>query len=107
MPRPKKHVFVCAQSRPAGHPRGSCGEKNGAAVLDAMMNGVFGRELPGVLVTATGCMGPCSEGPTIVVYPEGIMYNGVKVEDVEKIIEQHLIGDQPVEELFASEEVWS
>jgi len=107
MPKPKKHVFVCAQSRPQGHPRGSCGEKSGAAVLEAMMNGVMQRELQGVQVTATGCMGPCTEGPNIIVYPEGVMYGGVKVEDVGKIIEQHLIGDKPVEELFIAEEIWS
>lgn len=107
MPKPKKHVFVCAQSRPPGHPRGSCGEKNGMAVLDAMMNGVMQRELLGVQVTATGCMGPCSEGPNVIVYPEGIMYSNVTPGDVDKIIEQHLIADQPVEELFAAEEIWA
>jgi hypothetical protein len=33
MPKPKYHVIVCTNSRPSGHPRGSCGEKGGSDVM--------------------------------------------------------------------------
>jgi len=65
------------------------------------------RQLPDIKLTTTGCLGPCSEGPNILVYPEGVMYGGIKKEDVNKIIEEHLIGDKPVEELFIAKEIWS
>jgi len=60
-----------------------------------------------VQVTATGCMGPCSDGPTVLVYPEGVMYSGVKKDDVASIFDEHLINDQPVERLLMTEEFWS
>ena len=107
MPKPKKHIFACAQSRPPGHPKGSCGERNCGEVINTMMQGIMQRGLMDVQLTTTGCLGPCHEGPNMIIYPEGIMYGGIKTEDVDRIIEQHLIGDKPVEELFVSKEIWS
>ena len=114
MPKPEKHVFVCTQSRPPGHPRGSCGEKNCNEVMEEFimqLQGVAAAERRAhafnkVQVTATGCMGPCTEGPTVLVYPEGIMYGGVSKDDVNTIFEEHLLGDQPVERLLMSKEFW-
>lgn len=52
-----------------------------------------------VKVTACGCLGPCFDGPTLVVYPAGIFYRGVTPADVDEIVTSHLEGDQPVERL--------
>lgn len=107
MPKPEKHVFVCTQARPMGHPRSSCAEKNAAEVMEEFLWQLQQRDaFNRVQVTATGCMGPCSEGPTVLVYPEGIMYGGVKKEDVSAIFDEHLLGDKPVERLFMSKEFW-
>ena len=43
----------------------------------------------------------------MIVYPEGVMYTGVKPEDVGVIIDEHLMFDQPVERLLAPPDVWS
>jgi (2Fe-2S) ferredoxin len=59
-----------------------------------------------IQVTATGCMGPCSEGPSVLVYPEGIMYGKVNKENVTEIFDQHLVGGNPVESLKVSPEFW-
>ncbi|MGB5585501.1 MAG: (2Fe-2S) ferredoxin domain-containing protein [Gammaproteobacteria bacterium] len=108
MPKPEKHVFVCTQQRPTGHPRSSCGEKNCVAVVEEFLWQVQQKELSErIQVTATGCMGPCSEGPTVLVYPEGVMYGGVSKEDVNTIIDEHLVGDKPVEPLLMAAEFWS
>lgn len=107
MPRPEKHVFICAQSRPPGHPRGSCGEKNGGNVLEAFMNEQQNRGLFNIQITATGCMGPCLNGPTVLVYPEGVMYGAVTPENVATIIDEHLVGGTPVESLLMPAEIWS
>jgi (2Fe-2S) ferredoxin len=47
-----------------------------------------------------GCLDACERGPSIAVYPEGIFYGGVKPEHVRTIVEEHLIGNRPVEPLI-------
>ena len=108
MPKPEKHVFVCTQQRPNSHPRSSCAEKDSSTVLDEFFWQLQQRELfTKIQVTATGCMGPCSEGTTGLVYPEGVMYGQVKKEDVNAIFDEHLINDKPVARLLMAEEFWS
>jgi len=107
MPRPKKHVFVCTQGRPPGHPRGSCAEKGCAQVMDEVLFQFQQRQcFDTVQVTATGCIGPCGHGPNLLVYPEGVFYTGVKKEDVAEIFDSHLLGDTPVARLLAPADVW-
>lgn len=107
MPRPEKHVFVCTQSRPEGHPRGSCGAKGCAEVMNEFINQIQSRNLlEKIALTNTGCMGPCMMGSSVLVYPEGVMYGKVTKEDVKTIIEEHLLGDKPVEKLIVPAEVW-
>jgi (2Fe-2S) ferredoxin len=108
MPKPSKHVFVCTQSRPPGHPRGSCGQLGCTAVFQAFMQQFDQGKMYGEFaLTAAGCLGACDQGPTVVVYPEGIMYAKVTPEDVSTIVEQHLKGGEPVEALQAPAAVWS
>ena len=52
----------------------------------------------------TGCMGPCDYGPVMVIYPEGIFYKKVTVEDVEEIVTEHFIKGRPVARLMLQEE---
>lgn len=107
MPKPKKHVFVCAQARAAGHPRGSCAEKGCAEVFNAFLAQFQQRNLwNDYQVTSTGCLGPCQAGPSVLVYPEGVMYASVKPGDVTALINEHLIGDTPVERLLAPAPLW-
>ena len=107
MPRPQKHVFVCTQARPPGHPRGSCSASGCAEVMNEFMNQIqAGNLFEKIGLTNTGCMGPCSLGPSVLVYPEGVMYGNVKKGDVKTIIEQHLLGGEPVTVLQVPAEVW-
>lgn len=57
-----------------------------------------------VNIIETGCMGPCDYGPVIVVYPEGVFYKHVTVEDVEEIVSEHFIKGRPVERLMLQDE---
>jgi len=107
MAKPEKHIFICTQSRPSGHPRSSCGQKNCGEVADEFYWHLQERQLfDKVRVTTAGCLGPCSEGPSVLVYPEGVMYGGVSKEDVAAIFDQHLENDRPVERLLMSSEFW-
>jgi (2Fe-2S) ferredoxin len=75
--------------------------------MNEFMNEIQARNLfEKIGLTNTGCMGPCIMGPSVLVYPEGVMYGKLKKEDVKTIIEQHLIGGEPVASLVVSKEVW-
>ena len=107
MGKPVKHVFVCTQTRPPGHPRGSCGASGSAVVLQEFMQQFEQKQLWGrIAVTGCGCLGTCSGGPSVLVYPEGVMYGGVGKDDVAAIVEEHLLGDKPVERLKVPAEIW-
>jgi (2Fe-2S) ferredoxin len=108
MPKPERHVFVCVQNRPAGHPRGSCSQRNSGDLLNEFAGqfeskGLFGR----FGLTSTGCLGPCDKGPNILIYPDGVMYSGVQAADVAEIVDEHLVGGKPVERLLTDPEIWS
>lgn len=59
-----------------------------------------------IAVTNTGCIGPCGYGPSFLVYPEAILYWKVTVDDVPAIIEEHLLGDRPVDRLKVPAFIW-
>ena len=108
MPKPKKHVLVCLQGRPAGHPRGSCQERDCGDVFNEFLAEFQRRNLwnSGFQLTNTGCLGPCHLGASVLVYPEGVMYGRVTPGDVASIIDEHLMFDQPVERLRVPSDVW-
>lgn len=107
MPKPEIHVFVCAQQRPPGHPRGSCGEKGAGGLLDAFSQKLIANNLFNkVSLVPTGCMGPCRAGANVLVYPGATLYMDVTAADVDQIIQKHLIGGEVWEEKVAPDAVW-
>ncbi len=107
MPRPTRHVFVCSQQRPPGHPRGSCAAKGAQPLLQAFWAELQKRQAyDDVAVTYAGCLGPCDGGPSVLVYPEGVLYRHVTPEDVGEIFDSHLLGGSPVARLKAPPAAW-
>ncbi|MBS1109598.1 MAG: Ferredoxin-like protein [Anaeromyxobacteraceae bacterium] len=99
-----RHVFVCENRRPDGHPRGCCAGKGGAAVKEALKAELKARGLQSrIRANSAGCLDACESGAAMVVYPEGVWYGGVTPADVPEIVERHLVGGEPVERLVIRE----
>lgn len=96
----RHHVFVCENRRPDGDPRGSCAAKGSEAIRAAFKDAIKRHGLKGeVRANGAGCLDACNDGPSIVVYPEGVWYARVTPEDVPEIVERHLLHGEPVERL--------
>src|SRR6185436_15785964 len=96
----EKHVFVCTNQRKEGEKK-SCGEECGMELVKTFKKLLKEKGLKGnIRAQRAGCLDACDFGPSIVVYPEGIFYGGVKPEDVNEIVDEHLISNRPVNRLI-------
>ena len=99
MPKPtlmpyKYHAIMCCGK--------SCGEN--LPLLNYMKESVIAAGLVvgdpnAVRVNRAGCLGVCSEGPIMVVYPEGTWYSNLDPVKIDRIVEEHFKGGTPVKEL--------
>lgn len=107
MAKPEFHIFVCAQRRADGHPRGSCGGKGAEAVYNAFAQVLIQHNLSNrIALTSTTCMGPCQAGANVLIYPGAIMYSWVEPQDAAIIVEQHLLGGEPWTDKLTPAEIW-
>jgi NADH:ubiquinone oxidoreductase subunit F (NADH-binding)/(2Fe-2S) ferredoxin/Pyruvate/2-oxoacid:ferredoxin oxidoreductase delta subunit len=51
-------------------------------------------------IIETGCMGPCDYGPVMIVYPEGVFYQKVTLDDIEELVEEHFVKGRPVKRMM-------
>lgn len=95
------HVFFCLNVREDG---ARCCTDNGAeAMFDYMKASIKNLKLNGegkVRINRAGCFDRCSEGPLMVVYPEAIWYTFIDKDDIDEIIQSHIIQGHPVKRLM-------
>lgn len=100
MSRFKRHIFVCTNERPAGHPKGCCRSKGSELVRDRIKEELKKRGLIRIVRgNAAGCLDACEHGVTLVVYPEGIWYGRVTPEDVPEIIDRTVLRGEVIQRL--------
>ncbi|PKM52147.1 MAG: 2Fe-2S ferredoxin [Firmicutes bacterium HGW-Firmicutes-7] len=88
MEKPKHHIFVCTSSRLTGENKGFCVQQKGKEIIQAFVEALQDRDLESeILVTNTGCLGLCTMGSIVIIYPDQIWYGKVTVEDVEEIVD--------------------
>ncbi len=86
-----RHVFVCTNVRPEGHPRGCCKAKGSEGLRDYMKARAKELGLKKVRINSAGCLDRCELGPTMVIYPEGVWYSPKTREDIDEILRRHLV----------------
>ena len=96
----KHHVFFCCNQRAEGE---SCCAAQGAVELQTYAKDRIAQlKMKGegkVRINQAGCLDRCDDGPVMVIYPEAIWYTYVDKDDVEEIIQEHLINGRIVERL--------
>jgi len=94
------HVFFCTNQRATGE---TCCNNHGASDMRAYAKDkvkALGKKVPGnVRINSAGCLDRCEQGPVIVIYPEAIWYTYVDKEDIDEIIDQHLVHGHVVDRL--------
>jgi (2Fe-2S) ferredoxin len=104
MPKFERHIFVCTNVRDASSPRGCCDPAGQAELQKALKAKLAERGLKGrVRANKSGCLDQCEHGPNMVVYPEAVWYGGVRKEDLDEIVESHIIGGEPVRRLMIAD----
>ena len=89
----RSHVMVCGGT--------GCTSSNSGAIINEFELQLAQKGLDKeVKVVRTGCFGLCEAGPVVIVYPEGAFYSHVKVEDVTRIVDEHLIKGRIVKDLL-------
>lgn len=76
MQKPTQHIFVCGSFRQGGS-QGVCHKRDSLSLIQYFEEEINDRSLDGILVSSTGCLQLCDEGPVVVVYPQNTWYRQV------------------------------
>lgn len=100
------HLFFCTNLRADG--RQSCQQCGAKDIRDYAKQRCkqLGLHGPGgVRINTAGCLDRCESGPVAVIYPEAVWYTWVDKNDIDEIIEQHLLQGKPVQRLLIDRQI--
>jgi (2Fe-2S) ferredoxin len=92
----ERHMFICIGPD-------CCSDKEGQRAWDHLKAAAAkvnkSKGAPKLYRTKVGCLRICEAGPTGVVYPDGTWYGCLTPANLDRVVEQHLIGGKEVEDL--------
>ena len=94
------HVFCCVNERALDHPRSCCAARGSVGLRDFMKSRAKELGIKNIRINSAGCLERCELGPVMVIYPEGVWYHYTKKEDIEEILNSHILGGRWVQRLL-------
>ena len=88
----EKHILIC-------HGTG-CTSSKSPEILEKFRTVLSEKNIDNVRVIKTGCFGLCSKGPIVIIRPEDTFYSMVTPDDVEEIVETHIVKGETVNRLL-------
>ncbi|HEX9646330.1 MAG TPA: (2Fe-2S) ferredoxin domain-containing protein [Alphaproteobacteria bacterium] len=95
----RQHVFCCTNQRDPSDPRGCCQARGAIELRNYMKAKAKKMGLEDVRINASGCLDRCELGPTMVIYPDGVWYSCKTREDVDEVLQAHLVEGRVVARL--------
>ncbi|WP_027338953.1 NADH-quinone oxidoreductase subunit NuoF [Halonatronum saccharophilum] len=92
----RSHVLICGGT---GCVSSGCKEAQDALVKELKKHDLATE----VKLVETGCHGFCEKGPIMIFYPEGVFYCQVTPEDMEELVEEHILKGRIVQRLLYKE----
>ena len=107
MPQPAFYMLMCSVERPPSFPKPSCIKPESRELFNYLGQKLMSKGIIGTCVPVqTGCQNRCSMGPVMLVEPGHHMYVGLTPEKIDRIIDEHIMEGNPVEEYLIPAEMW-
>ncbi|MFW6171012.1 MAG: (2Fe-2S) ferredoxin domain-containing protein [Planctomycetota bacterium] len=84
--KPDFHIFVCNSFRVGGEPQGTCCRKGASDLIPYVEEEIVDRGLD-AMVSSTGCLKICDQGPVMVIYPGGWWYTELTEEKIDAVLD--------------------
>jgi len=89
----EKNILVCTND--CHGEKSSCGDHQGPEIFKALRQIAKDRGLhPRIRVAQAKCLGQCNQGVNIMIYPDGIWYSGIRMDDVQSIADKYLLSEK-------------
>ncbi|MGN1050954.1 MAG: NADH-quinone oxidoreductase subunit NuoF [Acutalibacteraceae bacterium] len=94
----RANVLVCGGT--------GCTSSNSEKIIEKLNEEIKANGIEDeVCVIRTGCFGLCALGPIMIVYPEGAFYSMVDIDEIPRIVKEHLVEGNVVKEFLYDETV--